>query len=212
MSRARPIRLPNGEERWFDTERNHELASDRHLELLAAVEDIDIDELLDSVLTQGEVLLRLRKALGQGPIPIDVLERRRRAKERRQLQPECRSCGAEGNSTRHHFVNKWILRELSDYSSKWAERQQNCINLCTTCHKRLHYREDDNKSIVPLLTPEEKEFAENALHALSEERPKLLLLIARGDSSVYETQLVRDWIAGEFASKPIPYARHERKS
>ncbi len=198
MSRARHISLPTGERKWFDTDKNHIQASDAQLELLAAVEDVDLDELLDTLITQGEVLQRLREALGQGVIPLDILDRKRKAQERRRLQPRCRKCGKEGNSTRHHFVNKWILRELSAYGSKWSERASNCITLCTHCHRHLHFREDEEKSIVGLLTRDEKQFAEEALNALAEERPKLLLLIGKGEEAVYETQLIRDWMNNQF--------------
>jgi hypothetical protein len=209
MSRARPIHLPD-QTVWVDVTRNSEKASEEQLELLAVVEDVDLDDLLDAVLTQGEVVRRLRLALGQDPIPTDVLERRQKWREARQQQPQCRKCGKEGDSTKHHFVPKWILRELRDYASKWADRSKSCIPACIDCHRKLHLREDGRKSIAEFLSDKERDFAEAALSALAEERPKLLLLIARGDSAIYETQLVRDWISGRFAKDPAPYARHLR--
>lgn len=195
---------------WFNVNKNGDAASNKQLELLAVVEDVYLDDLLDTVLTQGEVIRRLRYAVGQDPIPTDVLQRRAAWRAERQLQPRCRKCGKEGDSTKHHFVNKWILRELGDYAQKWADRSKNCIPICIDCHRHLHLRDDRAKSVVEYLTPEEREFAEAALTTLSEERPKLLLLIARGDPGVYETRLVRDWIEGKFAEDPMPYARHLR--
>lgn len=211
MSRARPVRLPeeirplfeedqafDGERFWMDVSRNGETASSSQIELLAAVENVDLDDLLDEVLTQGEVLRRLREALGQGPIPTEVLERQQIQRELRKAQPECRQCGLVGNSTRHHYINRWLLKELDSYQSKWADRSVNCIPLCTECHKALHQRDDLDKSVLPLLTKTEKTFADRALHALAEERPKLLILIARGAEGTYETRLVRDWLEGRF--------------
>lgn len=224
MSRARPVRLPakyhplfeddpsfRDGTYWIDVKKNGQTASNEQIELLAVIEQVDLDDLLDAVLTQGEVITRLRYALGQnGVIPTDVLERRQKWRDQRSVQPACRKCGREGDSTRHHFVPKWILKELRDYSSKWADRSKACIDLCIECHRRIHQRLDESdKSIVEFLTEEEKQFAHRALSALSEERPKLLILIARGSSETYETQLVWDWFRGEFDSEH-PYARHLR--
>lgn len=209
MSRARPVILPTGEKVWFDMTRQGERASDEQIELLAVVEEIDLDDLLDAVLTQAEVLRRLREALGQSPVPREVIDRREAWRRARQSLPICRKCDKKGDSTRHHFVNKWILRELTEYAQKWADRSKNCIPVCIDCHRRLHIADEEAKSIVEYLSEEERDFAEAALTALSEQRPKLLLLIARGDPSVYETRLVRDWIEGRFAAV-IAQAAHLR--
>lgn len=209
MSRARPVTLPNNEQIWFDVRRNGEEATDEQLELLAVVETLDLDDLLDTVITRGEVLTRLRDALGQNGIPVDVIERRRQWRAQRQLQPACLKCSKAGDSTKHHFVNRWILKELADYGQKWADRSKNTIPLCVHCHRLIHQRDDSAKSIVELLSGEQREFAEDALRALSEERPRLLVLIARGDPGVYETRLVRDWIEGRFGVE-ASYARHLR--
>lgn len=213
MSRARPLHLPDdlhplfeedqafdGKRYWLDVSRNGELASSRQLELLSAVEDVDLDDLLDSVVTQGEVVKRLREALGQGPVPPEVLERQRAWREARKAQPECRNCRKIGNSTRHHFVPKWLLKELEAYQQRWSDRSRNCIPLCTDCHKGLHQRDDVEKSIVELLSANERTFVDAALSELANEHPKLLLLLARGDGEVYETRLIRDWIEGRFRS------------
>lgn len=204
MSRARPIAGL-----WFDQNRNGEIASDEQLELLASVLDVEVDELLDAGYTQGQVMERLKMELGIGPIPEDVLERRARARAQRQVQPVCRKCGKEGDSTRHHYVNRWILKELSSYASKWADRSKNCIPLCIECHRHLHYRDDSDKSIVGLLSEEEKQFLNEALNGLANERPRLLISIGKGDPGVYEAQLVKDWFNGAF-DVPIveePYLR-----
>lgn len=196
MSRARPIRA-NGEELWVDMKAQGQEATEKQLELLAAVENVDLDELFDEALTQGEVVKRLRDALGD-TVPESVRVRREKLREERQRVPECRICGKEGDSTRHHFVNKWILKELSHYAQRWADRTKSTIPVCIHCHRDLHSRRHGSHSIVEHLEPEERAFAEAALNALSEERPKILILLARGDIDVYETRLIRDWIEGRF--------------
>lgn len=196
MSRARPIEI-NGEKFWFDTSRNNEKATDKQIELLATVEQVDLEDLLESVVTQGEVLRRLREALGTTPvIPHDVLVRRQKWRKQRSEQPCCRMCSKVGDSTKHHFVNRWILKELDSYERLWADRKLNCIPLCIDCHRDLHERNDVPISIVPYLTDAEKEYAGRALTAFAEQRPKVFILVAKG--TAYESQLLRDWLAGEF--------------
>jgi len=205
MSRARPIILPDGETFWVDTKRNNERATEEQLELLMTVEAVELDDLLDGIeLSQGEAIRRLRKALGQDFIPEAVLKRRAQMRNERKAQPTCRMCGRAGDSTKHHFINKWILRELSSYARRWSSRQRNCIPLCIECHRMIHSRSRGVNSIVEMLNDTEKQFAEEALHTLSEEHPKLLILIARGDDSVYESRLVKDWIEGRFVVEERP--------
>jgi hypothetical protein len=198
MSRARPITI-NGETHWFDTDKNHRKATDRQLELLATVEQVDLEDLLESNITQGEVIRRLRVALGELElIPFWVLEKRQRWRKERATQPPCRICDKVGDSTRHHFVNKWILKELEHYTQKWSCRRENTIPLCIDCHRDLHYRNGGSVSIEQFLTPTEKAYANRALNQLAEERPKMLILLARGDDSVYESRLIKDWFEGKF--------------
>lgn len=197
MSRARSITL-DGETHWFDTNLNHRKATDNQLELLSMVEDIDLEDVLESNVTQGDVVTRLRKLLGHDTIPLEVIRRRQEWREARRTAPNCRMCDKVGDSTRHHFVNRWILRELGSYISTWADRKQNCIPVCIDCHRDLHDRTGPAKSIADRLTDDEKRFADRALAQLAEERPKLLILIAKGDDSVYEARLVKDWIEGKF--------------
>lgn len=197
MSRARPITI-NGETHWFDTDKNHRKATDKQLELLSTVEQVELEDLLESNITQGETLNRLREALGQNPIPMEILARRQAFRKERATQPPCRMCGKLGDSTKHHFVNKWILKELESYERKWSNRKENCIPLCINCHRNLHYRYNGPVSIAEYLTDSEKAYADRALTALAEERPKLLILIAKGDDSVYEARLIKDWFEGKF--------------
>jgi hypothetical protein len=199
MSRSRPIDTPHGSI-WVDTKQHGQKATHEQLELLAANLDAEIDDVLDTYITQGEVVKELRSIMGQTP-PADVISRVTAARAMRQTMPECRVCGRVGDSTQHHFVNKWILRELDGYERQWAKRKLNCIPVCIDCHRDLHARDNGSQSIAHLLTAEEKEFAERALTALSEERPKLLILIARGSDSTYETRLVRDWLEGRFGEE-----------
>lgn len=199
MSRARPIAG-----KWFDVQRNNERATEEQLELLATVQGVDLEDILDSatfgsdVLTQGDVVKALREAMGQ-TIPPEVVTRRERWREERRQERDCRMCGKVGDSTKHHFVNRWMLKQLSGYQRKWADRRLNCIPLCIHCHRDLHAQSSDKpKSIAPHLNDTEKDFAERAISALFDEQPRLFKMIARGDDSVYETRLIRDWIEGKF--------------
>lgn len=199
MSRTRPITV-NGETHWFDKNENHRKATDTQLELLATVDQVDLEDLLESNITQGEVIRRLRAALGHfEQIPFWVFQKRQKWRKQRQEQPPCRICRKIGDSTRHHFVNRWILKELSHYAQKWANRRDNTIPICIDCHRDLHYRNGYAVSIWQYLTDPEKEFAERALTALADERPSLLKLLAKGDDSVYESRLVKDWFDGKFS-------------
>lgn len=208
MSRARHIGIdcqhtlenpclnPN---HWFNISDSHLKATDEQLELLASAENVDMDEVLEAGITQAECLKRLREALGQIPeIPEVVRKRRDKFREQRRSAPPCRICKKEGDSTKHHFVNRWILRELESYDREWSNRRENCIPVCIDCHRDLHDRNGTPKSIAHLLTEQEKAFADRALTALSEQRPKLLILIGRGSSSVYEARLIKDWMEGKF--------------
>jgi len=202
MSRARPIEI-NGETVWFD--RKGDQATDEQLELLASLheigegldEDTELDDLLDADLSQGQVLALLRKALGQG-MPPEVADRKERWREQRAIAPACRICGKRGDSTKHHFVNKWILKELEKYPSVWSDRRINTIPLCIHCHRSVHTRGEGPHSIADYLTDEEMGFAHRALETFVDERPAVAWLVIRGDESVYETRLMRDWIEGKF--------------
>lgn len=205
MSRYRPITTPYGDF-GIDRKRDGHPAKHEQLEILAALLNVDMDDLFDGGhLTQGEVVSRVREIQGQVP-PRQVIERQAMARLERQLAPACRICKREGDSTRHHFVNKWILKELAYYEQKWSSRTTNCIPVCVDCHRQLHDRDNGVQSIADRLTDEEKEYAEAALSALAEERPKLLILIARGDDNVYESRLVKDWIAGAFRTETPNYS------
>lgn len=202
MSRVRSIQTDEGVF-WFDVQKNSQPATADQLELLAAAEEIEIEDLIDgmsfgSELTQGDVIHRLRVAYDAYPIPPEVIERRQARREHSSHEPKCRKCGAVGNSTRHHFVNRWILKELVGYQRHWSSRAKNCIPLCIECHRDIHSRSKGVHSIVKYLTDDECRFVDSALHALSRERPNLLILIARGEEEVYEVRLIRDWLEGKF--------------
>lgn len=197
MSRARPICLPDGDVVWFDTKQNGEQASVEQLELLVAVTGTELDDLLDADVTQGALIRHLREALDQGCVPAEVIERRRLYKEMRRHAPECRSCGLPGNSTRHHFVNKWIMKTLSNYVEVGA-RPLCTIPLCIECHRDLHDRSRATVSIVPYLTRGEKRFASDLIERLRRERPGIFNLLSEGAPEAYEARLVRDWTDGLF--------------
>lgn len=203
MSRARSINH-NGERHWFDTHANSMPAKTAHLELLAAVENIDIDDLLDEGLNQGAVIQRLREGLDQGVIPAEVLERQRARREQAQSQRVCRihtewaSC--EGRITRHHFIPKMLMRELENYEA-YARRDRCTIPICMGFHRDLHMRNsDEDKSIVDYLTDDERQFAQKMLSELEEQHPKIIKLLRSGDPTVsYEARLIRDYDEGNFA-------------
>lgn len=197
MSRARDIWVA-GEQVWFDTRLDGEQARLDHLELLALVENLDIDDLLDGHVTQKEVIIRLRNALGQNSIPDEIRARRKQWKEARRVAPKCRICTAKHDSTKHHYVNKWILRELPEYGKRWADRTVNTIPVCLKCHRNLHERTGPAKSIVEYLTTEERDFAWRALDLFCQRHSKMAITIARGDDSVYEARLLKDFIIGLF--------------
>jgi hypothetical protein len=192
MSRARPICG-----KWFDTDQNHRKATDEQLELLATVEQIELDDLLDTPLTQGEVVRRLREALGQNPIPKEVVERRQKWRRERSAQPSCRKCGKVGDSTKHHFVNKWILKELSNYQ-QIGSRDRCTIPLCIDCHRDIHARNGEDVSIASLLNTEEKSYAQARIEQLLLEHPKIFNLLIQGNANVYEARLAKDWANGLF--------------
>lgn len=198
MSRARDIILPDGEQVWFDVHCNGQAATDGQIELLTSVLDEDLDDLLDANFTQGEVIKRLREELGQGAIPPEVEERRRVWRVQRLILPACRLCGKEGDSTKHHFVPKFILRELEQYAQKWADRRKCTFPACIHCHRGLHSRDESDKSIADYLQDEEREFAQAALSAFIEEHPRMAWIVTTGDLEVYETRLMRDFIDGQF--------------
>lgn len=181
---------------WFDVKSSK--PTDLQLELLAIVEDADFDDLLDEHLSQVEVHNRLHASLREQKIPAGVLARRDRFRRERNTLPICRICKKEGDSTKHHFVNKWILRELEFYTQRWSNRTHNCIPVCIGCHRDLHMRDNGPVSIAQYLNEKEKAFAEAALAALAQEHPKLLISLARGENQVYEARLAKDWIEGLF--------------
>jgi hypothetical protein len=194
MSRAREI---GGV--WFDVTRNGKKATERQLLLLAAAENIPLDDLFDEGLTQGQVIIRLRTALGEGVIPPEVIERQRARREEMRHEPECRKCGRVGHSTRHHFTNRWLMLLLENYQA-YAARRLCTIPLCVECHRDLHDRRDEqDKSIVPYLKPHEAAFAQKLLTELREQHPKIFDLLAGGTGNVYEARLVQDYLAGEFS-------------
>jgi hypothetical protein len=199
MSRARPLAGI-----WFDQKKNHQKATAEQLELLAAVEDTAIDDVLDAGLRQGEVIERLRVALGEGVVPPEVLERRRAAKILAASQPECRICSelgweCEGSITRHHFVPRWLMLQLDNYVS-YAARSRCTIPICIGRHRDLHLRNDEEtpKSMAQFLNERELTFAQKMLDELREQHPAIFDLISAGDSSTYESVLISDYIHGAF--------------
>jgi len=205
MSRARPIVVDN-KSYWFDIKQNQRKATAEQLELLAAVEAIALDDLLDEGLSQGQIIARLREALHGELVPPEVMERRLLRKAEAARQPGCRICTpagdeCEGEITRHHFVPRWIMRELDNYVA-YAARSRCTIPICVGRHRDLHYRNDDApKSIIPYLTASERAFGVKLLDELREQHPRIFELISGGSEATYEGQLLRDYAQGEFHRK-----------
>jgi hypothetical protein len=200
MSRARPV---GGI--WFDRRRSGEKATSEQLELLAASENILIDDLLDEGLRQGEVLDRLREALGEGVIPPEVLERRRAAKEAAKREPVCRICDAndwvcDGSITRHHFVPRWMMLKLENYQA-YAARSKCTIPVCVGRHRDLHLDGDTDtpKSIAQFLTDDERVFAQKMLDELFEQVGKSTHeWLDTSLTREYDARLIEDFHLGAF--------------
>jgi hypothetical protein len=189
MSRARKI---GGI--WFDVQRKNEKATAKQLELLAAAENTTLDDLLDEGLNQHECALRLRKALGEGVIPPEVLERQRAAKEAARRQPKCRICDAlktecEGSITRHHFVPRWMMLKLENYQA-YAARSRCTIPICVGRHRDLHIDGDEQtpKNIAQFMTDRERAFAQKMLDELFDQT-------GRSTREWLDTSLTRDYDA-----------------
>lgn len=201
MSRARPF-THNGVTHWFDRRAK---ATPAQLELLADIEGVDIDDLLDEGLSQRQVLVRLHEGTNDNLIPAEVIERRRERARVAAIEPVCRICGTdgdcEGRITRHHYVPRWMMLMLENYQA-YAARSKCTIPICVGRHQDLHYRgeieEERPKSIVPYLTEPERKFAQKMLDELRTQQPVLFDLIAGGDERSYEGQLLKDYFAGEF--------------
>lgn len=202
MSRARPIEIA-GEQHWFDTKLNAQRASASQLSLLAATEGIPVDDLLDESLSQGQVLTRIREALHGNLIPAQVLEERRVRRAAALAEPTCRICDlsgeqCEGEITRHHFIPRWIMRELENYVA-YAARSRCTIPICIGRHRDLHFRDGEGgKSIIPYLNDAERRFGAKLLDELQEQHPKIFALISGGDETTYEGQLLSDYRKGLF--------------
>ncbi len=164
------------------------MATLRELEVLADAEDIDLDDLFDGNLSSREVVYRLN-ALSD-LIPEAGLTKIKRRQEQNEPEP-CRICPVlgrecEGRMTRHHF---------------YAPRRICTIPACAGSHRFLHsrYRENgDSKSVAPFLDKNEKVLAHHLIATLRQERPKIYALLAGGDKTSYEWQLVHDWRRGLF--------------
>lgn len=207
MSRARPIGQDEDGEPllWIDRRLDGNVATPGQMELLAAACNLDLDDLFDERPTQREVVERLREAFGEDRVPAWVKEHRAQLRALRALEPPCRLCGRVGDSTRHHFVNKWIMLELSNYKQV-ADRRLCTVPVCVDCHRWIHLRNDGERSIARqfgkawwvILTDEERRFTSLLIERLRRERPDIFALLEEGDRSVYEACLVQDWLAGEF--------------
>jgi hypothetical protein len=203
MSRSRPFDF-DGERHWFDVRSK---ATAAQLELLADVEGIELDDLLDEGLSQRQVLYRLHQF--QNLIPEHVLERRRQREFWQSQVLACRVCSmngeeCEGRITRHHFVPRWMMLLLENYEA-YAMRSLCTIPVCVGRHRDLHLRDESPKTIVPYLRLHERQFAQKMLDELKAQRPAIFELLLGGDENSYEYQLVRDHSLGEFVSTHAAY-------
>lgn len=205
MSRAKKIVLPNDEDKWYDSRTLGSPAEPELLELLADIDNISLDELLEQGLSRSEAYDKLRKALGQGGIPEEVLKQREKRRKTQNAPAECRICnswqptnGCEGRITKHHFVPKWCMKELENYQA-YSTRQICTIPLHLNVHRDLHLRNSGaNKSVYHLLKPDERELAHKMLTEFREQHPVIFEIQLAGDIEVYEACLVNDFIHGKF--------------
>lgn len=188
----------------FDKKASHKKATAEQLELLAAATDVALDDLLDEGINQGEARKRLTDIFHADVIPAEVLERRRARREAAMHEPTCRICSkleweCEGNITRHHFIPRWMMLMLDNYSA-YAARVLCTVPICLGRHRDLHLRGDTDtpKSIVQFLTDQERVFAQKMLSEFKLQHPRVFDLIAGGDGSTYEYQLIRDFNTGRF--------------
>lgn len=204
ISRARDWTHPlTGEVFWFDA---YDSATVEQIELLAEMEGADIDDLLDERLSTRAVLYRLNH--NSGLIPNEIIERKKVQSLSTQRPLVCRyhedAADCEGSITRHHFVPRWLMLELPDYIS-YAPRVYCTIPACVGWHRSLHLRDGkSNKSIAPYLTEAESDIADHLIESLKDVRPVLFDLIAHGDSTSYEYQLLHDWQEGLFNTDIVP--------
>jgi hypothetical protein len=202
MSRARDWTHPvTGEVFWFDA---YDAATVKQLEVLAEMENADIDDLLDERLSARTVLWRLNH--NSGLIPHEIIEQRKARVLNQQRPLICRyhddSTNCEGAITRHHFVPRWLMLELPDYIN-YAPRSYCTIPACVGWHRTLHLRDGQtNKSIAPYLTEAECNIADHLIESLKDVRPVLFDLIAHGDDTSYEYTLINDWLEGRFTRNP----------
>jgi hypothetical protein len=200
MSRARDWTHPlTGEVFWFDAYDSE--ATVEQLEVLAEMEDAEIDDLLDERLSTKAVLYRLNH--NSGLIPHEIIEQKKARVLSSQRPTVCRfhddPAECEGIITRHHFVPRWLMLELPDYIN-YAPRAYCTIPACVGWHRFLHIRDGEgNKSIAPHLTEAESDIAEHLIESLKDVRPALFDLIARGDRTSYEWQLIHDFQEGKFS-------------
>lgn len=199
MSRARDWTHPlTGKIFWFDA---HDCeATVEQLEVLAEMENAEIDDLLDERLSTKAVLWRLNH--NSGLIPHKIIEQKKARALSTQRPLICRYHNShkdcEGSITRHHFVPRWLMLELPDYIN-YAPRSYCTIPACVGWHRILHLRDGrDNKSIASYLTGAECDIADHLIESLKEVRPVLFDLLANGDETSYEYTLVHDWLEGRF--------------
>jgi hypothetical protein len=204
MSRARDWTQPHtGRVYWFDSYDSE--ATVEQLEVLAEMENAEIDDLLDERLSTKAVLWRLNH--NSGLIPHEIIEQKKARDLSMQRPLVCRyhddSKDCEGRITRHHFVPRWLMLELPEYVS-YAPRSYCTVPACVGWHRSLHLRDGkSNKSIAPYLTDAEKDIVDHLIESLKEVRPVLFDLILGGDLRSYEYTLLNDWQNGLFNTKIV---------
>lgn len=186
---------------WFDKHQHNDVATPEQLERLADLMGEELDDLLDAGFRQKEVLEALREFEGTNNRPDHI-------PPYRPASPHdpCRICTprgweCEGSSSKHHFVPKWMMKQLENYKA-YAPRSVCTIPICIGRHRDLHLRgeEETPKSVASILNSEEKGFANKLLGELRAQHPQLFETILGGDEGTYEHILIMDFVRGKFRS------------
>ena len=200
---------------YFDKHKHNEDPTVGQLERLADLSGDPIEDLLEAGFNQKQVMEALRSLEGTMNRPPHI-----RAKIRLAEDQACRICTplsqvCEGQITRHHFVPKWMMKELEDYRA-YASRGVCTIPICLGRHRDLHLRGEEprratldrllrrpkrsltSKHVSDILSQEERGFADKLIQEFRDQHPGIFDNMVAGDETSYEHILVMDFLKGRF--------------